>query len=121
MLRLGVMWSGSQPIAAQYWIVRDGVATVLKLAHDDAWRALSPGTVLTAHVIRGLIADEGVRELDFGRGDDPYKRSWAALRRQRVGVLLAAAWRPRGAAMLVRHDAGALLRGVRRLAADFKL
>ena len=121
VLRLGVMWAGSEAIAAQYWTVADGTATVLKLAHDDAWRALSPGTVLTAHMIRGLIADEGVRELDFGRGDDAYKQSWAGLRRQRIGVLLASAWRPRGAAALLRHDIGTVLRNVRHLASTCKM
>jgi CelD/BcsL family acetyltransferase involved in cellulose biosynthesis len=120
-LRLGVMWSGSQPVAAQYWTVRNGVAIVLKLAHDDAWRALSPGTVLTAHMIRSLIAEDGVQDLDFGRGDDAYKQSWASLRRQRIGVLIAPVWRPRGAAVLFRHDIGNLLRAVRRLATTAKL
>lgn len=121
VLRLGVMRAGSQPIAAQYWTVADGVATVLKLAHDDAWRALSPGTVLTAHMIQRLIAEDGARELDFGRGDDAYKQSWAGLRRQRIGVLLASAWQPRGAAVLLRHDIGTVLRAARRLATNAKL
>ena len=119
VLRLGVMWAGGQAIAAQYWTVAGGTATVLKLAHDEAWRALSPGTVLTAHMIQGLIADGGVRDLDFGRGDDPYKQSWAGLRRQRIGMLLASAWRPGGAATLLRHDIGTILRSVRRLATTY--
>ncbi|MGI4954132.1 MAG: hypothetical protein ACRYGM_20200, partial [Janthinobacterium lividum] len=54
--------------------------------------------------------------LDFGRGDDPYKQSWAGMRRQRVGVLLASTWQPRGMAALLRHDIGTALRRVRRLA-----
>ena len=120
VLRMGVMRAGGQAISAQYWTVVDGVATVLKLAHDDAWRALSPGTVLTAHMIRGLIA-EGVTELDFGRGDDPYKRLWAGQRRQRIGVLLADPWGAGGAAALLRHDAGVLLRRLRSGAGPTKL
>ncbi len=108
-LRLGVMWVGEQPVAAQYWTVADGTATVLKLAHDDAWRSLSPGTVLTAHMIRGLLG-EGAAELDFGRGDDGYKASWASLRRPRIGVLLANPRDPRGLLALARHWAGVMLR-----------
>ncbi len=125
VLRLGVMRVGGLAIAAQYWTVSGGAmggaATVLKLAHDESWRALSPGTVLTAHVIRHLVERDRVRELDFGRGDDPYKQLWAGLRRQRVGVLIAPAWRLAGAAVLLRHDGGRLLRQARHLAASVKL
>jgi len=112
-LRLGVLWAGAQAVAAQYWTVAGGLATVLKLAHDETWRPLSPGTVLTAHMIRGLL-DEGVAELDFGRGDDEYKASWAGLRRRRVGVLLANPRAPRGMLALARHAAGTALRGARK-------
>ena len=105
-LRLGLLWHGDVPVAAQYWTVVDGHATVLKLAHDDACKALSPGTLLTAHMIRGLLETEQAHTLDFGRGDDPYKRQWAATRGQRIGVMLANPLHPRGLAALARHAAG---------------
>ncbi|MCU0563755.1 MAG: GNAT family N-acetyltransferase, partial [Desulfobacterales bacterium] len=61
LLRLGILREaeGGRAVAAQYW-VRDRVAglpraTVLKLAHDETARAASPGTVLTAMMIRSLI------------------------------------------------------------------
>ena len=111
-LRLGVMRRAGQPLAAQYWTVADGTATVLKLAHDDAEKALSPGTVLTAHMVQALL-HEGVAMLDFGRGDDPYKRGWAGHRRPRIGLLIAAPWRPRGLVALARHHAGTLRRRLR--------
>lgn len=112
-LRIGVMLVGDRPIAAQYWTVRHGVATVLKLAHDEADRARSPGTVLTAWLIRYLLDEERVAGLDFGRGDDPYKAEWVDQRRERVGVLLARPTSARGAAALLRHDAGVLVRRLR--------
>ncbi len=112
VFRLGTLTLDDAPIAAQYWIVCQGVATVLKLAHDEAHRALSPGTVLTAWMIRGLI-EEGGTALDFGRGDDPYKRLWTTRRRRRIGVVLADPWRPRGMAALARQWAGAAMRGRR--------
>lgn len=112
LMRLGVLWQGGVPMAAQYWTVADGTATVLKLAHDEAARALSPGTLLTAHMIRGLL-DEGVRALDFGRGDDPYKQQWTGERRQRIGVMLANPRRASGLVALGRQWAGALRRRLR--------
>lgn len=112
-LRLAVLWQDALPIAAQYWTVDGEVATVLKLAHDEAAKGLSPGTVLTAIVIRTLLA-EGVRALDFGRGDDAYKRGWVQERRQRVGVVLVAPWRPGGMAALARHWLGIARRALVR-------
>lgn len=105
-LRLAVLWRGDEPIAAQYWTVCQGVATVLKLAHDDAHKALSPGTLLTAFMLRRLLDEEGVGELDFGRGDDGYKAGWTAQRRQRIGVVLANPLRPAGLLAALRHGAG---------------
>jgi CelD/BcsL family acetyltransferase involved in cellulose biosynthesis len=114
VLRLGLLRAEGRVIAAQIWIVQGGRAAVLKLAHDEADRALSPGTVLTALMIRELIGGEAVTELDFGRGDDPYKQLWATQRRQRIGIVLANPLRLRGLAALSRQALG---HARRRLAA----
>ncbi len=106
MLRFGLWSIGGQPVAVQIWVVTAGRATVLKLAHDEAFKAHSPGTVLTALMLRHLLDQEHVTEIDFGRGDDAYKKDWAAQRRQRIGLLLVNPWRPSGMAALLRHAAG---------------
>jgi CelD/BcsL family acetyltransferase involved in cellulose biosynthesis len=105
-LRLGVWSAGPVPIAVQLWVVRDGTAIVLKLAHDEAFKAHSPGTVLTALMLRHLLDNEHVARIDFGRGDDSYKQGWAVERRQRIGLLLVNPWRLAGIAALLRHIAG---------------
>lgn len=117
VLRLGVLGTESQPVAAQYWIL-DGArnpgrlrATVLKLAHAEAAKPLSPGTVLTALMIRHLIEEDGVRELDFGRGDDGYKRLWVGTRRQRIGLVLADPRHPLGLLAIARQAVSRLRRG----------
>ena len=113
-LRLGLLHVGHVPIAAQFWLLHGRPearwAGVQKLAHDTAHHASAPGTVLTALMVRHLLDDEAVAELDFGRGDDPYKQQWTGERRQRAGVMLAAPWHPAGAAQVVRHWAGRLRR-----------
>jgi hypothetical protein len=117
-LRLGVLRLAAAPIAAQFWLLHPGGAGswagVQKLAHDEAHRALRPGTVLTALMVRALLEADAVTELDFGRGDDGYKRSWTGARRQRIGVVLAAPWRVGGAGLIARHVAGALARVLAR-------
>lgn len=113
ILRLGVLRTRGEgrPLAAQYWILSGGRATLLKLVHDEAARDLSPGTGLTARMIAALI-EEGVGGIDFGRGDDAYKRLWARERRQRIGLLVADPLNAAGMLALARHAAG---RGRRRL------
>jgi len=92
-------------VAAHYWLVDGGRAYLLKLVHDAAAAAASPGTALTALMIRGLIETDGVRELDFGRGDDAYKQLWVAERRQRMGVMVTDPWHPAGMLELARQGA----------------
>ena len=106
LARVGICWIGATPAAAQFWIVEGGRATVLKLAHDEAFKEHSPGTVLTAWMIRHMIEQAHVSELDFGRGDDAYKRDWVGCRRQRMGVMLINPRHPRGMLALARHTLG---------------
>ncbi|HEX2943379.1 MAG TPA: GNAT family N-acetyltransferase [Rhodopila sp.] len=105
-LRLGILSNGLEPVAAQFWVVRDKQAVVLKLAHDEAFKAHSPGTVLTAFMLRHLLDREHVARIDFGRGDDSYKQGWASSRRQRVGMLLVNPFRLGGLAAWLRHTGG---------------
>ena len=106
--RLGLWFVGATPVATQFWVVEQGRASVLKLAHDEAFKAHSPGTVLSALMLRHLLDREHVTEIDYGRGDDPYKQGWAQQRRQRVGLLLATPWRLGGMIEVLKHKAGRL-------------
>jgi Acetyltransferase (GNAT) domain len=75
-LRLGLARIGGAPVAAQLWTVENFGAYIHKLAHaDDSLRA-SPGTLLTAALFRHVISEDQVRRVDFGTGDDRYKRDW---------------------------------------------
>jgi hypothetical protein len=114
LARLGVWWIDGIAAAAQFWFVEHGQATVLKLAHDEAFKAHSPGTVLTAWMIRHMIQREQVTALDFGRGDDPYKQGWVADRRQRIGLLLINPRKPAGMVALARHGMGRIKARLRR-------
>jgi CelD/BcsL family acetyltransferase involved in cellulose biosynthesis len=83
---------------------------VLKLSHVEASRAVSPGTVLTALMIRHLLEADGVTELDFGRGDDEYKQAWTGQRLQRIGIVLADPLHPAGALAVLRQSLGEIRR-----------
>ncbi len=107
VLRMGVLWQGEAPVAAQYWMLSGGTATVLKLAHVESARALSPGTVLTAMMVRHVLEQDRATALDFGRGGDAYKSGWTGTRRAREGLLLCPLLHPAGLAAVLRHAAGA--------------
>jgi CelD/BcsL family acetyltransferase involved in cellulose biosynthesis len=111
-LRMGLVWLGEQPIAAQLWIVANGKAAIYKLAYDADFKRYSPGTVLTAALMQHVIERDGVREVDYLIGDDPYKKAWMSDRRERWGLV---AYNPRTAAGLAGWLREATGRALKRL------
>ena len=109
-LRLGLLYLDGAPIAAQFWIVWSGAATLYKLAHDRRFDRLSPGTVLTMGMIEHVIDIDKVAEVDFGSGDDPFKGDWASERRERWGLVAFNPWTLRGALSVIRHVGGSKVR-----------
>lgn len=75
-LRLGLARREGQVVAAQFWTVEDGTAYIHKLAHLDSAKPLSAGTTLSAALFEHAIDRDRVDMIDFGTGDDPYKRDW---------------------------------------------
>jgi CelD/BcsL family acetyltransferase involved in cellulose biosynthesis len=56
--------------------VENGTAYIHKLAHLESAKPLSAGTTLTAALFEHVIDRDRVEWVDFGTGDDPYKRDW---------------------------------------------
>ena len=87
--RLAIAHIDGEPAAAQIWLVRPPRATIFKLAHDPKFDAHSPGSLLTRWLLQHCLEQDGVREFDFGRGDDAYKRLWLGQCRLRYGLVAA--------------------------------
>jgi hypothetical protein len=111
-LRLGIMTVDGAPAAAQIWIVWHSKATIFKLAHDQRLVTLSPGSLLTRHMMEHVLSEGTVTEVDFGRGDDPYKQLWLPKRRERWGIMAFNPATVRGRAAALRHLGPAALRRV---------
>lgn len=116
-LRLGVAWLGDKPIAAQIWVVNHGKAGIYKVGYDEAHAAYSPGTLLTAHLMEHVIDRDGVSEVDYYIGDDPYKQTWMTHRRERWGIV---AYNPRTLQGLWRASREVGARFVKFLASCFR-
>ncbi|MBA4161128.1 MAG: GNAT family N-acetyltransferase [Novosphingobium sp.] len=82
-LRLGLAFAADEPVAAQFWTVEHGTAFIHKLAHTEGSKPLSPGTTLSAALFEQVIDRDRVAMVDFGTGNDPYKRDWMELVRPR--------------------------------------
>lgn len=111
-LRLGIAWLGGRAIAVQLWVVAHGRASIYKLAYDADFARLSPGTLLTATLMRHVIDEDHVSEVDYLTGDDDYKRAWMTHRRERWGLVAYDPRSPGGAWLLARELAGRMGRPV---------
>ncbi|HET6526446.1 GNAT family N-acetyltransferase [Sphingopyxis sp.] len=74
--RMGIARIEGAPVAAQFWTVEGGTAFIHKLAHVEDSLKASPGTLLSAALFRHVIEVDGVKRVDFGTGNDAYKRDW---------------------------------------------
>ncbi|MCR2833683.1 GNAT family N-acetyltransferase [Parerythrobacter lacustris] len=110
-MRLGIARHAGEPVAAQFWTVEDGTAYIHKLAHLEAMKHLSAGTTLSAALFERVIDVDQVALIDFGTGNDPYKRDWMELDRPRYRIDCLNPGNPRAWPALVK-------RLVRRLAAS---
>jgi len=96
VFRLSLLLLDGDVIAFSYGLQADGGTTSYVLAHDDRFRACSPGLLLLVEV---LEAATGRRDThyDFSLGRAPYKDSWAD-EEQRVYRVVAGEHRQRLAA-----------------------
>ncbi len=113
-VRLGILYLDGKPVAAQIWILWHGRATVFKLAHDQRHDDLSPGTLLTMRMMEQALEIERPSEINFGRGDDAYKKLWASKRRERWGLVAANPRTVHGLALTAGQLARRMLRSPRQ-------
>ena len=102
-LRLGIFCVNNQAVAAQIWLVLNGRASIFKLAYDQAYQEWSVGTLLTARMIQFVLEEDGVTEIEYGKGGEAYKRDWMSSSRQRVQLACYNPATLMGRVMALRH------------------
>jgi hypothetical protein len=105
-LRMGLVYVGDEPAAAQIWLVYAGIASIYKIAYDERFAKLSVGTLLTARLMQHVIDIDKVDIVDYLSGDDAYKRQWMSHRRERMGILAMNTRSLRGVGQIFRHVVG---------------
>ncbi|MGZ8298690.1 MAG: GNAT family N-acetyltransferase [Allosphingosinicella sp.] len=112
-LRLGVARKDGQPLAAQLWTIENGTAWIHKLAYREDSKSLSPGTVLSMAMFRAALDGDRVARIDYGTGDDGYKRDWMAERATLWRLEAYNPFSPRGLTGAMRAKLSALVRRLR--------
>jgi hypothetical protein len=112
-LRLGVARKDGQPLAAQLWTIENGTAWIHKLAYREDSKALSPGTVLSMAMFRAALDEDRVARIDYGTGDDGYKRDWMEQRATLWRLEAYNPFSPRGLFGAIRAGLSALVRRLR--------
>jgi CelD/BcsL family acetyltransferase involved in cellulose biosynthesis len=110
-LRMALAYVDAGPVAAQFWTVEQGVAYIHKLAHTEAAKPLSPGTTLSAALFEQVIDRDHVALIDFGTGNDGYKRDWMEAVRPRFRLECYRAGRPENWPVLAKRALRGLVGG----------
>jgi hypothetical protein len=87
VLRMGLLYLNGTPAAAQIWTVSNGGATIYKLSYGKQFREYSVGSILTARMMRRILEIDRPAIIDFGNGDDPYKKDWLRHKRVRMNLI----------------------------------
>jgi hypothetical protein len=81
-VRFLVIYADDKPIAAECFFVHAGIANSFRTAYDLGYRDYSVGSIVLQRMIEHVMGQDAVREIDFGPGDEPYKKQWLSKRRK---------------------------------------
>ena len=87
-LRLGFLFVGPDPVAAQFWFVYRRKAYFFKSVYNEQFKKFSPGVTLTAAMSTHVIDHDKAEEIDYLYGDNPYKKDWVPKRRERKNIFI---------------------------------
>lgn len=74
--RIAVLRAGDAIIAAEIGLISGSAYHLWFPVYDPAFHRYSPGQLMTLETIR-VLAEQGVRTVDFGAGGESYKRAFA--------------------------------------------
>lgn len=97
-LRFGLLYVDERPVAAQLWFIQlysqesvlngvpnnletnteltQGTASIFKLAYVPEYQKYSVGSILSMAISEYVIEQDKVTTIEFGMGNEPYKKDW---------------------------------------------
>ncbi|MBT8135935.1 MAG: GNAT family N-acetyltransferase [Gammaproteobacteria bacterium] len=85
--RIGMATVDRKPAAAQFWIKDGERSYIYKLAYDEQFGELSVGSILSRAMFAHALDSDNVTEIDYGVGDESYKRDWMSGSRKLGGLV----------------------------------
>ena len=117
-LRFGMMKVDGKPVAAEVFFVNGGVASSFKTAYDLGFKEHSVGSIILQHMFQYVMEVDGVREIDFGPGDEDYKKQWLSKTRELWRLTVYDGRRAKGALSFARDTVKGRAIQIAKLARD---
>jgi len=81
-VRFLVLYGDERPLAAECFFVHGNIASSFRTAYDLNYRDFSVGSIVLQRMLEHVMTIDNVLEIDFGPGDEPYKKQWLSKRRK---------------------------------------
>jgi hypothetical protein len=86
-LRLATLYIDNKPAATYLVFLAGKKATFYRTAYHPDHAKMGVGALVKLYMIRHLLDDEDVDEIEFGRDREAYKKIWGSSERVRRGIL----------------------------------
>lgn len=111
-LRLGILYLQDKPVACLLMLLYGKVGMIYKLAYDPEYNNFSPGSILTLDLIHRVMETDGVTYLDYGIGNDGYKKDWMKECYTKTSLIFWNLKTVRGLCLFARHTVLTFLRNL---------
>lgn len=110
ILRAGHATIDGEAAAAQIWINDQDRTLIYKLAYDEKFAPMSIGSLLSKKLFEHAINQDQVMEIDYGVGNEAYKKDWMSANRTLGGIL---ACNKKSAIGLLKHVRESAIKRIR--------
>ena len=102
-LRFAGMYIEGKIAAAQIWFLQNGTASIFKLAYAPEFSHYSVGSIVTAALCEHVIEQDKCHTIEFGCGNEHYKRDWMSKNSERKITQLFNSKTANGKLLIFKH------------------